>query len=273
MRILVDLHNIRGTKRGNHGQHAVLHQPYAAPEALRAAGQLSSAVAAIWKSSPQSIVAHWRSGCALPASRFPRLVSLIDERSGRRCGWPIGVRSSTASMASRDAFRLMRRPFPRSQPSLSGRITNKTNGITFRRWLMLAIEADELLRQPAARPCWTIHQLRISRPTPATARSRRRSATSSITNKVYCAADRRTPRIKVDQARCSTSNQAHPEYKRQLLNILEAIALYHAIKGRSASQLGAAGENLRRQGGGELSLRQADHQLINDVAEVVNNDP
>ena len=42
------------------------------------------------------------------------------------------------------------------------------------------------------------------------------------------------------------------EYKRQLLNILETIALYQAIKARAAPGLAAAGEDLRRQGGGEL---------------------
>ena len=50
------------------------------------------------------------------------------------------------------------------------------------------------------------------------------------------------------------------EYKRQLLNILEAIALYQAIRARAGRCLGAAGEDFRRQGGGELRARQAHHQ-------------
>ncbi len=50
------------------------------------------------------------------------------------------------------------------------------------------------------------------------------------------------------------------EYKRQLLNILETIALYQAIQRRAATGLGAAREDLRRQGGGELRQREAHHQ-------------
>ena len=50
------------------------------------------------------------------------------------------------------------------------------------------------------------------------------------------------------------------EYKRQLLNILETIALLQRDPRAADARLGAAGEDLRRQGGGQLSPRQADHQ-------------
>ena len=59
------------------------------------------------------------------------------------------------------------------------------------------------------------------------------------------------------------------EYKRQLLNILETIALYNADPRASRARLGAAREDLRRQGGAEL-LHSAKLiiKLINDVARV-----
>jgi hypothetical protein len=51
------------------------------------------------------------------------------------------------------------------------------------------------------------------------------------------------------------------EYKRQLLNLLEVVARYNRILGQAGMhRLGAAREDVRRQGGGELSPRQADHQ-------------
>ena len=42
------------------------------------------------------------------------------------------------------------------------------------------------------------------------------------------------------------------EYKRQLLNILETVAIYRAIRDDPTRALGPAREDLRRQGGGEL---------------------
>ncbi len=45
------------------------------------------------------------------------------------------------------------------------------------------------------------------------------------------------------------------EYKRQLLNILETVALYHGDPRAADARLDATGEAVRRQGGGELSVR------------------
>ena len=56
------------------------------------------------------------------------------------------------------------------------------------------------------------------------------------------------------------------EYKRQLLNIIETVALYDADPLASRAGLGAARQDLRRQGGAELSQAKLIIKLANDVA-------
>ena len=63
------------------------------------------------------------------------------------------------------------------------------------------------------------------------------------------------------------------EYKRQLLNLLDTVALYNVIRAHPERDWVAAGEDLRRQGGAELWQAKLIIKLINDVARVVNNDP
>ena len=145
-----------------------------------------------------------------------------------------------------------------------GRITNKTNGITFRRWLMLANpKLTDLLQRGLRRG-----RARRSRPARAARGARQRQRVPAAIPQGQAAqqdragaADRRAPRHQgrsVGAVR--RADQAHPR--------IQAAAAQHprdrravpGDEGRAAEGLGAAGEDLRRQGGGELSLRQADHQ-------------
>ena len=63
------------------------------------------------------------------------------------------------------------------------------------------------------------------------------------------------------------------EYKRQHLNVLHIITLYNRAARETRARRRAAHLHLRRQGGARLLHGQADHRLINGVAEVVNADP
>ena len=45
------------------------------------------------------------------------------------------------------------------------------------------------------------------------------------------------------------------EYKRQLLNLLDTVARYHAIRADPGGGMGAAGQDLRRQGRRQLCRR------------------
>ena len=56
------------------------------------------------------------------------------------------------------------------------------------------------------------------------------------------------------------ADQAHPRIQAAIAQHPRSHRAVPGDQGRTAARLGAAGEDLRRQGGGELSLRQADHQ-------------
>ena len=118
---------------------------------------------------------------------FRASVSLIDESSGRRVRMGQlafvgshrinGVSAMHSDLMKETVFHDLNHLYP-------GRITNKTNGITFRRWLMLAnprltgAVARGLRRSRARR---FLAASSASRPAPATTPSSSASATSSTT--------------------------------------------------------------------------------------------
>ena len=63
------------------------------------------------------------------------------------------------------------------------------------------------------------------------------------------------------------------EYKRQLLNILEAVALYHAIKDEPQRDWVPRVKIFAGKAAASYRYAKLIIKLINDVAEVVNNDP
>ena len=145
-----------------------------------------------------------------------------------------------------------------------GRIVNMTNGISFRRWLFQANPGltallfetlgEGLLDEP--------DRLGRSNRSRSDASFRRALRGAPATNKEALA--RRIRELAGDPADPAAMFDVHikriHEYKRQLLNILETIALYQAIRADPDARLDAAGQDLRRQGGGELRTRQAHHQ-------------
>ena len=144
-----------------------------------------------------------------------------------------------------------------------GRISNKTNGITFRRWLhranpgltRLLVDAlgERVLRDAEALADLAPHADDARLPGRFAAQRReRKEALARIM------AERSGVAIDPDALFDVQVKRIH-EYKRQLLNILHAVALYDAIRAEPGAGLGAEGQDPGRQGGAELSPGQADH--------------
>ena len=144
------------------------------------------------------------------------------------------------------------------------RIVNKTNGITFRRWLHQANPGlTGCSPRPWRRACSTTRRRsansRLSPRTPRSATVRRRQARRTRARWRALIARRGSASASTRGA-VRRADQAHPR--------IQAPAPEHPRDGRALrrdprqpdARLGAARQDLRRQGGGELSPGQAHHQ-------------
>ncbi len=195
---------------------------------------------------------------------FKASVSLIDERSGRRVRMGQlafvgshrinGVSAMHSDLMKETVFHDLHHLYP-------ARITNKTNGITFRRWLMLANPRLTSLLRAEARASDSAFQQQF------------RSVKHH--NKIVLArliGERLN--VKVDPAALfDIQIKRIHEYKRQLLNILETVALYHAIRDEPQRDWVPRVKIFAGKAAASYRYAKLIIKLINDVAEVVNNDP
>jgi starch phosphorylase len=158
-----------------------------------------------------------------------------------------------------------------------GRITNKTNGITFRRWLMLANpKLTDLLREVCGEAVLDDPtQLKLLEAHASDNAFQQQFRTVKHHNKIMLArliGERLN--IQVDpSALFDVQIKRIHEYKRQLLNILEAIALYHAIKDDPQREWVPRVKIFAGKAAASYRYAKLIIKLINDVAEIVNNDP
>src|SRR6202012_5618308 len=157
-----------------------------------------------------------------------------------------------------------------------GRITNKTNGITFRRWLMLAnpklpdlareacghgvLDDPTLLEQAEARASDNAFQQQFRK--------------VKHHNKVALArliAERINVKVD-DSALFDLKIKRIHEYKRQLLNTLETTALYQPMKDEPSKDWVPRVKIFAGKAAASYRYAKLIIKLINDVAEIVNND-
>ena len=207
-------------------------------------------------------------------------VSLIDENNGRRVRMGNlafvgshkvnGVSGLHTDLMRKTVFHDLNQVFP-------GRIVNKTNGITFRRWLFeanpgltrLLVDAvgPKLLDDPAGLAA--LEPLATDAAFQARIRAERRA------NKLVLAAlikDRLGIIVNPDALFDVQIKRIH-EYKRQLLNILETVALYDAIRAQPTRNWAPRVKIFAGKAAASYHQAKLIIKLANDVAKVVNSDP
>jgi glycogen phosphorylase len=207
-------------------------------------------------------------------------LSLIDENGERRVrmGTLAFVGSHRVNGVSALHTELMRRtvfgPLNQLYPD---RIVNKTNGITFRRWLhtanprLTALLCDaigpEVLDDPMA--------LELLVPLADDAALHDRLIAARRANKTALAAliaERLDIRIDPDALIDVHIKRIH-EYKRQLLNVLQTIALYHAMRAHPTWDWVPRVKLFAGRAAASYKRAKLIIKLIHDVARVVNHDP
>jgi starch phosphorylase len=211
---------------------------------------------------------------------FRASVSLIDEKSGRRVRMGQlafvgshrinGVSAMHSDLMKETVFHDLNHLYP-------GRITNKTNGITFRRWLMLANPGlTNLLREVCGEAVLDdpSHLSRLEALAGDNAFQQRFRAVKHR-NKIALArliGERLGVQIDPGALFDVQIKRIH-EYKRQLLNLLETVALYHEIKDNPQAPWVPRVKIFAGKAAASYRYAKLIIKLINDVAEVVNNDP
>jgi len=207
-------------------------------------------------------------------------VSLIDESGERnvRMGWLSFIGAHKVNGVSALHTDLMRRTvfstFNRIYPD---RIVNKTNGVTFRRWLMecnpgltrLLVDTvgPKVLDDPEA-----LAGFAKFADDPA---AQERFAGVKRERKLALARliSRRTG-VRVDpDAMFDVQIKRIHEYKRQLLNILETVAHYDAIRANPTGDWTPRVKVFAGKAAASYHRAKMIIKLINDVAQVINNDP
>jgi starch phosphorylase len=211
---------------------------------------------------------------------FLASVSLIDEHNGRRVRMGQlafagshsinGVSALHTSLMKQSVFRDLNALYP-------GRINNKTNGITPRRWLLgVNPQLSDLLREAAGDAVLDdAAELVKAKGAVKDASFRKRFMDIKRYNKAELANLINARKgLRVDpSAMFDVHVKRIHEYKRQLLNILETISLYNSMRAHPERQWVPRVKIFAGKAAASYAQAKLIIKLVNDVAEVVNNDP
>jgi starch phosphorylase len=206
--------------------------------------------------------------------------SLIDESGERRVrmGHLAFVGSSKINGVSALHTDLMRRTVFRDlDAAYPGRIVNKTNGIDFRRWLFQAnARLTGLFTETLGKRILDdVGELRKLEPLIDDPSFLARLADIRLANKrALCTIVREQIGITLNPAALFDVHiKRFHEYKRQLLNILETIALFHAIRADPSKNWVPRVKLFAGKAAMTYAQAKLIIKLVNDVARVINNDP
>ena len=207
-------------------------------------------------------------------------LSLIDEGWGRRVKMGTlaflgahkvnGVSALHTELMRKTVFRDLNRLYP-------DRITNKTNGITFRRWLFEANPAlteilvdvigPRVLDEPGALEALAAHA-----EDPALHERLKAARHGNKAMLARLVASRAGIPVDPDAMFDVQIKRIH-EYKRQHLNLLETIALYNAIRAEPWRDWVPRVKIFAGKAAASYHSAKLIIKLVNDVARVVNSDP
>ncbi|MBC4014704.1 glycogen/starch/alpha-glucan phosphorylase [Siccirubricoccus deserti] len=207
-------------------------------------------------------------------------VSLIEEGHGRRVrmGNLAFIGSHKVNGVSALHTELMKQTVFRDFHTLApGRVVNKTNGITFRRWLHQANPGlTSLVTETIGhRVLDDADALTALVPHADDAGFRARFAAVKRENKQALAKVIRSQLdLRVDPgALFDVQIKRIHEYKRQLLNVLEAVALYDAIRAQPMGNWVPRVKIFAGKAAASYHRAKLIIKLMHDVARVVNSDP
>jgi starch phosphorylase len=181
-----------------------------------------------------------------------------------------GVSALHTELMKQTVFKSLHRHFPE-------RIVNKTNGITPRRWLMGCNPGLTALLREAVGDAWMddLDGLEALSPLAGDGAFQARFAAVKRRNKERLAGlVRGQTGIRLDPAALfDVQIKRIHEYKRQLLNLLETVALYAAIRAAPAGAWVPRVKLFSGKAASSYDRAKLIIKLINDVAERVNSDP